>query len=287
VGWWLFQGFPLTAETTQVEYSMAGYRRLIGAVRHAGFQFASFVDRPSPSERCLYLRHDVDFSLAAAVELAEANAALGVRGTFFVLLRSEIYNVLSSWSMDRIRDLERLGQEVALHYLAPPGAQNDDLAERVREDFETIRRDVPSLQRVVSWHNPSEGLLSFRGEGTVGGLVNAYSAAFTTESLYLSDSNLRHSVEALEAALANARTPHAQLLLHPINWVVGGRRVVDVLAGAWRYVIRDREHGMRSNRVYAAVFPEGVPDTIIDGFVREWRAAAVDAPGLTSMGTVA
>jgi hypothetical protein len=210
-----------------------------------------------------------------------------VRGTLFVLLRSEIYNVLSPWSVDRIRTLERLGQEVALHYLEPPGAQSDDFAGRIRKDFETVRREVPTLRRVVSWHNPSERLLSFRGEGTVGGLVNAYSSAFTTESLYLSDSNLRHSVEAFEAAIANAPTRHAQLLLHPINWVVGGCNVVDVLAGAWRYVMRDREQGMLSNRVYAAAFPEGVPETIIDGFVRDWRAAAVDAPGLTSTGTVA
>ena len=272
---------------TQDGYSMAGYRRLIAAARDAGFQFASFVEGPSAAGRCLYLRHDIDFSLAAAVELAETNAALGVRGTFFVLLRSEIYNLLSPWSVERIRDLERLGQEVALHYLEPPGARNDDLAGRVRGDFETVCREVPTLRRVVSWHNPSERLLRLRGEGTVGGLVNAYSTAFTTESLYLSDSNLRHSVEALEAALANAPTRHAQLLLHPINWVVGGCSVVDVLAGAWRHVIRDREHGMRSNRVYAAAFPEGVPGTIIDGFAREWRAAALDAPGLTSTGTVA
>ena len=253
----------------------------------AGFQFASFGEGPRASGRSLYLRHDVDFSLAAAVELAETNAALGVRGTFFVLLRSEIYNLLSPWSVNRIRELERLGQEVALHYLEPPGAQSDDLAGRVREDFETVRREVPTLGRVVSWHNPSERLLSLRGEGMVGGLVNAYSTAFTTESLYLSDSNLRHSVEVLEAAFANAPTRDVQLLLHPINWVVGGCSVADVLAGAWRYVMRDREHGMRSNRVYAAAFPEGVPDTIIDGFVREWRAAVVDAPGLTSTGTVA
>ena len=272
---------------TQGGYSMAGYRRLIAAARDAGFQFASFVEGPSAPGRCLYLRHDVDFSLAAAVELAETNAALGVRGTFFVLLRSEIYNLLSPWSVERIRDLGRLGQEVALHYLEPPGAQNDDLARRVSEDFETVCREVPTLRRVVSWHNPSERLLSLRGEGTVGGLVNVYSTAFTTESLYLSDSNLRHTGEALEAALADAPTRHVQLLLHPINWVVGGSSVVDVLAGAWRYVIREREHGMRSNRVYATAFPEGVPDTIIDGFVRNWRVAALVAPGLTSMGTIA
>lgn len=272
---------------TQGEYSMAGYRRLVAVARDAGFRFASFVERPAAAERCLYLRHDVDFSLAAAVELAETNAALGVRGTFFVLLRSEIYNLLSPWSIERIRDLERLGQEVALHYLEPPGGQNDDLPGRVRSDFETVCREVPTLWRVVSWHNPSERLLSLRGENTVGGLVNAYSTALTTDSLYLSDSNLRHSVEALEAALANAPTRHAQLLLHPINWVVGGRSVVDVLAGAWRHVIRDREHGMRSNRVYAAAFPQGFPDTLTDSFVQDWRAAALDAPGLTSTGTVA
>src|SRR5689334_22330102 len=121
---------------TQGGYSMAAYRRLITAAKEAGFRFASFVDELSARDRCLYLRHDVDFSLTAAVELAETNAALGARGTFFVLLRSEIYNVLSPWSVERMRDLERLGQEVALHYLEPPGARSDDLAVRVREDFE-------------------------------------------------------------------------------------------------------------------------------------------------------
>jgi hypothetical protein len=189
--------------------------------------------------------------------------------------------------MNRILDLERLGQAVGLHYLEPLGGQGDDLAGRVRADFETVRREVATFRRVVSWHNPSERLLSLRGQSTVGGLVNAYSTAFTTESLYLSDSNLRHNVEALEGALVNAPTRHVQLLLHPINWVVGGGSVLDVLAGAWRYVMRNGEQGMRSNRVYAAAFPQGMADTIIDRFVREWRDAAGDAPSLTSTGTEA
>src|SRR5437879_13920543 len=129
---------------TQGGYSMAGYRRLIAAARDAGFQFASFVEGPSAAGRCLYLRHDIDFSLGAAVELAETNAALGVRGTFFVLLRSEIYNMMSAWSMDRIRDLERLGQDVALHYIDRPGASAQEVVQPVRQDFENVQAHIPA-----------------------------------------------------------------------------------------------------------------------------------------------
>jgi len=49
-----------------------------------------------PTEPFFILRHDVDYSPAAALDLADQEARRGVRSTYFLLLNGLYYNMLSS-----------------------------------------------------------------------------------------------------------------------------------------------------------------------------------------------
>ena len=53
-------------------FDLAHYRELLGAARAGGYRFAGFAKKPVAGD--LLLRHDVDLSLPAAVELAELEA---------------------------------------------------------------------------------------------------------------------------------------------------------------------------------------------------------------------
>ena len=66
-----------------LRFDLAHYRELLEAARAGGYRFAFFDRDPQPGD--LLLRHDVDLSLAAALDLAEAEHELGAAATYFLM----------------------------------------------------------------------------------------------------------------------------------------------------------------------------------------------------------
>ncbi len=242
----------------------------------SGYTFAPFcLEQPTSGKR-IYLRHDVDYSLEMALKLAEANAELGVRGTFCVLLRSQIYNLLSQPSLNIVARIHDLGQHVGLHVPLPADLLKDEslLDARLRADFDFVQRNLLVISPVCSWHNPTqESLERYVQFPRRAGLVNAYSAPFFRDTPYYSDSNMRHSVEVFMRLVGGEQHPAMQLALHPIYWVAGGNSMRDVFAEAWRYIIREREQEVRLNQFYADALPDGMPESVLRGFAEQWQQA--------------
>ena len=252
-------------------YGQSAYRELIQRAQSDSWSFGSFLDPTPVSGRTIYLRHDVDYSLELAVELAESNHDLGVSGTFFVQLRAQFYNPFERTELARLLRLRALGQEVALHYVVDPASP--PTAETVSREFELLKALVPDSTAAFSWHQPSSTLLE-TDFGT--GLVNAYGRRFFREMPYLSDSTHRTSVDALQAEVARVDGLELQLLLHPVNWIAGGSSGVEILIRGWIRVLRDHERTLLANRTYAERCPEGAPAGILDSVEHGLLTAASD-----------
>ena len=179
-------------------FDLAHYRELIEAAKSGGYRFAFFDHAPRP--RDLFLRHDVDLSLEAAVELAEVEAELDARATYFLMTESVFYN-LESWvgaaTVDR---LKRLGHRVALHAVWPAAARH--------ERFEPV----------LAWHNPDPEYMTQPVEG----LVNVMAEPFFDPERYRSDSNQHWRRGCPHEDLGAARFEWLQLLTHPEIWVYPG-----------------------------------------------------------------
>src|SRR4051794_40605096 len=83
------------------------YREILEAALESGYQFISFPALAEHRRRndlvCL-LRHDCDNDLVAAVEIARIEEQLNVRSTYFLMLRSALYNLLSPTNMALARE---------------------------------------------------------------------------------------------------------------------------------------------------------------------------------------
>jgi hypothetical protein len=214
----------------------------------------------------LLLRHDIDYSLDMALRLARVNAELGVAGTFFVLLRGHAYNPLSKASMQRLNEIVSLGQHLGLH--VPAGSEAG-----LASDFKYLASQL-RLDPVFSWHNPTPQLIdAHRDREVVDGFTNVYSKRFLDDSRYCSDSNFGKSYDELTTAFKDGHTM-VHLLIHPINWVAGGTSMLEVFEHAWPFLIRESEIEARTNRVYTASLPDGMPDSLLTEFSRRWREAA-------------
>jgi hypothetical protein len=262
------------------DFSLDAYREILTRARDAGYEFASFLDAPEENQKRLYLRHDVDYSLSIAARLAGVNQSLDVRGTFFVLLRSDMYNLFSPSSMAAVRSIQDAGQWIALHVVvrAQDAGTDGELAALVKRDYEIVDRHITGVQPAFSWHNPTPELLQRGLQLATPGLVNAYGARLFKDIRYSSDSVMRRSPDELLQTLVAEPARALQLLLHPLYWVIGGRDPVDVLARVWMHIIRDREPEMQANGAWAAANPNGISERALECFSAALLASAMAGP---------
>ena len=95
-------------------FSFEHYRDIIQRYISAGYHFQSFCDEEKHAKR-IYLRHDVDRSLHKAVKIAEVEAELGIKATYFLRLHSKFYNCYSYVGLSNIRSIISAGHELGLH----------------------------------------------------------------------------------------------------------------------------------------------------------------------------
>jgi hypothetical protein len=186
-------------------FDLAHYRDLLAAARAGGYRFAFFDHDPAPGD--LLLRHDVDLSLRAAIELAELEAEEGAAATYFLMTRSVFYNLDSAEGEHALARLRGLGHRVALHAVHP----HVDLDER--------------FDPVVAWHNPDPGYM----RAPIDGAANVMEERFFAPDRYRSDSNQRWRNGCPHADLAGGRFEWLQLLTHPEIWVYPGETMRETM----------------------------------------------------------
>jgi hypothetical protein len=201
------------------EFTYQEYRGLLDLGR-ASNRNLRFCDLPAAGNggRYFVLRHDVDFSPPAALRMAEFEAALDVRATYFLLLSSSFYNLLSEEHCRVPRQLTALGHEVALHYdlACYDLVSRDRPLEVLMNEANTLSQLCGETVRSIAMHNPSVyGADVFQH---VDRFINAYDPRYTRDIAYFSDSCGAWRDEAAAVFQGGEMPPRFQLLIHPIFW---------------------------------------------------------------------
>jgi len=180
------------------DFSLAHYRELLRAAKSGGYRFAGFDRNPQAGD--LILRHDVDLSLEGALAVAEAEAGEGAWSTWFLMTRSNFYNLASAVGEQAIARLRELGHRIGHHAVYP----QVDLDER--------------FDPVVAWHNPDPEFM----QAEIPGADNVMSARFFDPEHYRSDSNQHWRRGCPHTELAAGAFEWLQLLTHPEIWAFEG-----------------------------------------------------------------
>ena len=169
-------------------FDLNHYRELLAAAKAGGYEWASFDRHPRAGD--LFLRHDVDLSLEAALEMARLEHDLGVRATYLLMTESAFYNLRSHVGLYTQRQLRQWGHAVGLHAVYPRA--------------ELDRR----FDKVVSWHEPEP---SFERE-PVFGAVNVLEPPY-------GDNVVADGGGCPHEAVAAGMGAWFQLSIHPERWV--------------------------------------------------------------------
>ena len=231
--------------------SPENYRRILETALDLNYCFVNFSEPHSAasSQRIIILRHDVDYSVAMAAELAELNASCKVSGTFFVQLRSPIYNLLDAQNLSCLERISNCNQKLGLHYYcSQEQLATGDLGDLLARDLDICERESGlCFERVIAWHNPLAELIKNEAilDGT--GLKSAYAPPFFKDGHYFADSNLRNTSQDFIDVLNAKKVNFLQFLFHPLYWIVGGDVVSDILNETMRQVIAEKEREFLTN----------------------------------------
>jgi len=179
-------------------FDLAHYRELVEAAQAGGYRFACFGEGPEDGE--VFLRHDVDLSLDAALRMAELEHDLEATATYFLMTESVFYNLASTEGVAAIARLRELGHRVGLHAVYPNAA----LDER--------------FDPVVAWHNPDPEYM----RAPVPGAINVMEDRYFDPATYRSDSNQHWRSGCPHDELRAGAFPWLQLLTHPEIWAFEG-----------------------------------------------------------------
>lgn len=224
------------------------YEMLLGMLRD-GRENLTFSDMRAIStpQRYFILRHDVDFCPKAALKMARFEAQRGIRATYFLLLSSEFYNLLSEESCTIPRELVALGHEVGLHYdvRAMYARCGEIIDMQLQWEIDILSRLAGKAVCSVAMHNPSTlGKDPFAGNDQY---VNAYAPRYTKDIAYYSDSCGAWR-DQTHHALVHSRIPETlQILIHPFFWedTPGNRwERLDSWVGERRRLLMERQQGV-------------------------------------------
>lgn len=202
------------------------YRELLNTFIVAGFKFCKFENFIPQINGQLIIRHDVDFCVEMAFQMATIEAEHHITSTYHFLVSSDSYNVLSQNNIAIIRSIKDMGHSIGLHY--DPTSHEDECL-----GFQSELRLFEEYFGVVnsmSFHRPSTRLFGDI-EWLPERIIGAYQKQFFNDIAYVSDSQGAFRYGHPHDNPAFNSFGNMQLLIHPIWWMTTEASAVEKIKG--------------------------------------------------------
>lgn len=191
--------------------SEKNYINLLKTLITNNYKFESF-DNRNKYEKIVLLRHDIDVNLNYALKLAEIEKELNIKATYFLMLRSPMYNLFSRSNLKIVKKIIELGHHIGLHF-DTFGLENDKIQETIDFEINTLNKLLSVTISTVSFHQPCESILNNKIKIDK---INTYDKNDMKDIFYISDSNANLNILHIEN-LINEKKLH--ILIHPIWWI--------------------------------------------------------------------
>ena len=193
-------------------FNLKLYKILIKRLLNAGLKPSTNWNKKL-SKNTLFIRHDIDFSIEYAYRLALCESRLKIYSSFFFMLSTNFYNLLSSHNQKLVKEISSMGHKVSIHF-DPTAYKNLKYFKYEKNAFENIFGENVDI---VSIHRPRFFLKS--NNIKLSGISQTYQDVFFKKMKYISDSNCRDVFPQITKFLEEPRKFGLHLLIHPIWWM--------------------------------------------------------------------
>ena len=192
-------------------FSKDKYLDLISSIERHNLDFSTDWHENNKEQKVL-LRHDVDFSISKAKEMAFFEKKANIKSTYFFMLSSNMYNLLSKESMNLVHQIKEFGHKISLHFDPTAHEQLDSFIQEKNTFEAAFEVDID----IVSIHRP--GIFLEQNNVDLFGCKHTYQDIYFKDMTYISDSGGKSPDEPIANYLENNKKNGLHLLIHPIWW---------------------------------------------------------------------
>jgi len=209
-------------------FSYKDYCDIVKIVKESG-RNATFHDARE-LDAFVIMRHDVEFSVDRAYQLAQLEKSLDFTSTYFFQWTNNSYNILSKKNTDMIRTMHEEGHTIGLHFAVNGLEDLEEIKAKISLEVDVLSRMLGFEIDTFSVHRPSKEIL--KANIKMDGIINAYEDHFFTymdsvdensqlQVKYISDAQHRwnYGIPDRETILNNQKV---QILTHPYSWTKEG-----------------------------------------------------------------
>jgi hypothetical protein len=176
------------------------------------------------------MRHDVEFSVERAYNLAVFEYKKCFNSTYFFQLTNNSYNILSKKNKELILEIISMGHKVGLHFHLNGMTDINQIKFQIKKEIEVMGSMLEVEIDCFSIHRPTSDVL--RNIIKLDGIINAYDDLFFsfTEDVvanppkikYFSDARhcWNYGLEPNEETIT--KYDKIQILVHPYSWTPQG-----------------------------------------------------------------
>ena len=211
-------------------FSYNEYKKIVDVVRNNS-NIVDYKDvlNNNLDKFCIF-RHDVEFSIQRALDLAKIEFELDLQSSYFFQLTNNCYNVVSAENLKKIREIHNLGHKIGVHTFINKERDYKNIIDIISRDILTLQKYVEVDIDRFSFHRPNLYKEVLEMNIKIDGVINAYSDEFFT---YLNGSNKIPDVKYISDSqhkwnygnpfdIEVEKWDKLQLLLHEYSWTENG-----------------------------------------------------------------
>jgi len=206
-------------------FNLEHYKYCIELAKSKNYRFLTMQDyvkqrnEIGDSDKVIILRHDIDFDLSLAPNVAKMESELGVPATYFIRIHGK-YNLSDMKNYKIIKEMLKMKHELGLHYDAGFSSLfNEDEESFFKRDLAIFENILGQKISGVSIHEPTRTgfILNDDTVKKFGLLYQGTSDIFMKEMKYISDSSCRWREGCMCNFIKN-EVPKLCILTHPFWW---------------------------------------------------------------------
>lgn len=213
------------------------------------------------------LRHDIDIDIDKAYKMCNIEKDMGITSTYFILVTSDFYNILSYKNRNIIRDMSVNGFEIGLHFdpMIYGSMTLNQMQKQVEKECSIIEDIVGEKVETISLHNPSIHnqypiFESYR---------NTYSKEFFNPELYLSDSCKDFRGKDVFEFIKKGENNLLQVLFHPLHFSESGETYIESFNKIIKSKINNFDKYIRINKTYRNEIKENTLLSCFKDYIKE------------------
>lgn len=210
-------------------FSFEDYKEIIRYIKETGNYVSNYEDALG-KDKFILMRHDVEYSVKRAYDLAKVETSMDFTSTFFFQWTNNSYNILSRRNLDMVKDMHERGQNIGLHFALNGMTDMEQVRKQIVKEMHMLSEMLGFEITQFSVHRPSPDVL--RENIKLPNILNAYQDDFftfaenvTDDSVlnvkYMSDANhiWRYGYPTKENIFSHDKI---QILTHPFAWTKKG-----------------------------------------------------------------